>query len=411
VWPLGCVVTGALLLRLVPVWLNPLVPISDESSYLLAVHHPSLGVAWPFTLECRPPGYPLFLRSLALLGLGRRDYLVVQALLSALTLVPLFVFGRRWIGERAALAAAVLLAVYPPFILYSSLFMSETLFVFLLVTAIALIARPDAGRAGHLGGGLVLAGALLVRSAIKLFVPITLLWVLACPWWPRRERFVRVGLLVLGLTVPFGLWTVRNAVVHGELITADCQTMFNIWQGNARPQLQFYDVARLYYGHSESPSAREAFAREKIIEAIRPAPIAWAIRKTIEQVPRLLGPRHETRSFWTVGRLYTVPDWFISAVTGFESAAWLFMAVAGLAGLVLAAPDPRRTLVLLLGGTTVVTGIVAFALARHRFPMVPFLALGAGLLLFREPPAWAPSPGRRLAAATAVAALCVAILG
>jgi 4-amino-4-deoxy-L-arabinose transferase-like glycosyltransferase len=304
----------------------------------------------------------------------------------------------------------VLLAVYPPFLVYSSLFMSETLFVFLLVTALALIARPEAGRAGLLGGGLVLASALLVRSAIKLFVPITFVWVLCCPWWPRRERLVRVGLLALGLGVPFGLWTVRNAVVHGELIAADCQTMFNIWLGNARPQLQFYEVAQVYYGHSSSPSAREAFARHKVLEAIRPAPITWAVRKTVEQVPRLLGPRHDTRSFWSVGRLLPVPPWFVSAVSAFESAVWLFIAVAGLAGLVLAAPDPPRTLVLLLGAATVVTGIVAFALARHRFPMVPFLALGAGLLLGREPPAWAPSPGRGLAAATAVAVLCAAVL-
>jgi 4-amino-4-deoxy-L-arabinose transferase-like glycosyltransferase len=408
--PLGYVVAGALALRLVAVSAVPLSPISDESSYLLAALHPSLGVAWPPSLECRPPGYPLFLRALALVGLGWRDYLVVQAILSALTLVPLFVFGRRWVGERAALAAAVLLAVYPPFLVYSSLFMSETLFVFLLVTALALIARPEAGRAGLLGGGLVLASALLVRSAIKLFVPITFVWVLCCPWWPRRERLVRVGLLALGLGVPFGLWTVRNAVVHGELIAADCQTMFNIWQGNARPQLQFYEVAQVYYGHSSSPSAREAFARHKVLEAIRPAPITWAVRKTVEQVPRLLGPRHDTRSFWSVGRLLPVPPWFVSAVSAFESAVWLFIAVAGLAGLVLAAPDPRRTLVLLLGAATVVTGIVAFALARHRFPMVPFLALGAGLLLGREPPAWAPSPGRGLAAATAVAVLCAAVL-
>jgi len=410
---IGILVVCALILRLAAVWAVTPAPvsISDEIGYLLACNHDTLTAVWPQGLECRPPGYPLFLRGLTLAGIGLRGYLVVQAFLSALTLVPLFVFGRRWVGERAALAACALIAIYPPFVLYSILFMSETLFVLLLVTALALIARPDASRAGHLSGGLALAGAVLVRSAVQLFVPITALWLLLNPWWPRRERLVRSGLLLFGLGVPFALWTARNAVVYGEFIPADCQTMYNIWQGNRPPGMKFLDVARVYYSYSKSPSAREALAREEARAAILLAPFAWALRKTTEEIPALLGPKHDTASFFNIGRLGKVPRGVISTITALESALWLVIAIGGVVGLFLAAPDPRRTLVLLLGAATVATSIVAFALARHRFPLVPFLALGAGLVFSRERPPWAPTRGRCLAAAVVLAALCAVAIG
>jgi len=409
---LAILVGCALVLRLAAVWAVTPRPVSDEIAYLHACgEQGALGAVWPQSLECRPPGYPLFLRGLALAGVGRRGYLVIQAFLSALTLVPLFVFGRRWVGERAALAACALLAFYPPLVLYSILFMSETLFVLLLVTAFALIARPDAGHAAHAWGGLALASAVLVRSAIKLFVPIAVLWFLLNPWWPRRERLVRTGLLLAGLALPFALWTVRNAAVYGEFIPADCQTMYNIWQGNPPPGMRYFGVADAYYSHSKSPSAREALAREKVLEAVLAAPVSWAVRKVKEETPALLGLTHDTALFFNIRRLGRAPRWVVSTIIGLESAIWLVIAVGGLVGLLLAQPDPRRTLVLLLGAATVVTSIVAFSLPRHRFPVVPFFALGAGLLLVRERPPWAPTRGRCVAAAVVLVALGVVVIG
>jgi 4-amino-4-deoxy-L-arabinose transferase-like glycosyltransferase len=417
-WRLGVLVLVALALRLAVVLSagppNPAAGLGrggfvfDEMGYLFGRKHAKLDTVWPYNLECRPPGYPLFLRALTLAGVDVPGALVVQALLSALVLVPLFVLGRGWVGERAALAACALVALYPPFVIYATVFMSETLFVFLLVTAFALLARPNASRGAMLGAGLTLAAATLTRSVIKLFVPLAVVWLLLSPWWGRGERLVRVGLLVLGLATPFALWTARNAAVYGEFIPADCQSMYNLWLGNRSAGMRFMDVALAYYPYSKSPSVREAFAREQALATIHPAPTAWAIRKLTTQLPQLVGPRHDTRQYFARQRLGYQPAWFKSAVLTFEGALWLVVATGGIAGLTLAAADPRRTLVLLLSVTVVATHLISFALARHRFPLVPFLALGAGFVLYREPPVWAPSRGRVLAAVIAVAVLLVA---
>lgn len=393
---LVAIVAGAFALRLsalLAVGVQP--PMGDEVCYRFACKWGQLAIKWPFCLECRPPGYPLFLRLLTWLGveLGPLTHeqalwgsLFVQTLVSALTLVPLWVFGRRWVGERATLVACALVALYPPLVLHAILFMSETLYVFLFLAAVALVARPEAGRAGHFAGGLALAAAILVRSAGKAFIPLTVLWLLVTPWWERRERMVRAGLLLAGLALPFGFWTVRNALVYGELITADCQTMFNLWQGNPPPGMKFMAVAKVYYAHSDSPTEREAYARERALERITAAPFSWAVRKVREQLPRGFGLRHDSMGYFVTGRLGEVPPWFKETVRRIETWMWVLIAVPGLLGLALVGSDPRRTLIVLLGLASIATHVIAFAVPRHRLPLVPFLALGAGWLCFRDRP-------------------------
>lgn len=379
--------SAALALRVAVVWLVGVHrPVSDEICYRHAIKWGQLGIIWPFCLECRPPGYGLFLHWLTLARLDLFAILIAQAVVSALTLVPLWILGRRWVGERATLVACWLVALYPPLVVYAALFMSETLYVFLFVAALALLARPGAGRAAHAAAGFTLAAAILVRSAGKIFIPIALLWLLLVPWWSRRERAVRAGLMALGLIVPFAFWTARNAVVHGEFIPADCQTMYNLWQGNAPPGMGFMDVAKEYYGHSRSPSEREAYARERALEAIRPAPVQWLLRKIRQQMPRAFGWRHDTTGYFVLGRLGPAPPWLPIAVRWVESSLWVVIGVAGLVGIVLMGSDPRRTLIVLIGLASIATHVIAFGVPRHRFPLVPLLALGVGWLLFRERP-------------------------
>lgn len=381
------VLSTALALRVAAVWMVGVrPPISDEICYRYAIKWARLGIVWPFCLECRPPGYGLFLHWLSLAGLDLFGLLLVQAVLAGLVLVPLWIFGRGWVGERATLVACWLVALYPPFILYAVLFMSETLYLFLLLAAFALLARPDAGRAGHFAAGLVLAASILVRSAGKIFVPFALAWLLLVSWWPRRERLVRVALVVIGLALPFGCWTARNLDVHGEFIWADCQSWYNFWQGNPPPGMSFMDVAREYYGHSRSPSEREAYARERALEAVRPAPGRWLLHKAATQLPRAFGWRHDSYGWFLKGRLGAVPDWLPGVVRAVEGWMWVVLGVGGVVGLLLMGPDPRRSLVLLFGVATIATHVLAFGVPRHRFPLVPFLALGVGWLCVRERP-------------------------
>ena len=90
-----------------------------------------------------------------------------NVLLSAVTLGLIFLVARRLAGERAGLVAAALAAAYPVFIAFSHYLLSETLYVFLLLAALATLlsggSRPTAVRAG--AAGLLFGTCALTREA------------------------------------------------------------------------------------------------------------------------------------------------------------------------------------------------------------------------------------------------------
>jgi 4-amino-4-deoxy-L-arabinose transferase-like glycosyltransferase len=409
---LAWIVTGlvlvALLVRLAVVFaIGTPHLLYDELAYRWGADAGRPWTHWPPFVECRPPGYLLFLYGLGRFGTDARWLLSAQALVSALALVPLVALGRSWVGWRAALVAALVIALSPVHVGYAALFMSEALYVTLLLAALALLFRRDAPRWVTLTAGLTFAAACLVRGVPTPFIAVVLLWAVAGGWWEPREGLRRAGAFALGVALVLGPWTARNAVVFGEFIPTDCQTMYNLWQGNNPVQGWNLGLARRYARHSTSPQAREAFAREKVLAYVLEDPAGWAWNKITVQVPRLLvGMDGVHRNLLRHHRFGVLSERTEAGLAAASTAAWLVVGAAGIAGLVLLPGDPRRTLVLLFGAFVVCVHVIGFAHARHRLPLEPLLALGVGVLLVRPAAAWQPTPGRIV-----VAAVLAAIVG
>jgi hypothetical protein len=194
----GVLLVG-LLLRLGLVWaVGPAHdPVDDEWAYRSAEKTAHLlSVWWPKTLECRAPGYPLFLRALSVLGVSEGGMLVLQALLGTVTLALAMLLAWRWIGPAAVAVVGTILAVHPTLLMYTVLFMSETLFLFHLLAFFVLFTWPGARRRTTAAAGLFLGLAVLTRSTILPFVGLLLPWMLASSYWPRSERLARVLSLV-----------------------------------------------------------------------------------------------------------------------------------------------------------------------------------------------------------------------
>jgi 4-amino-4-deoxy-L-arabinose transferase-like glycosyltransferase len=221
----------------------------------------------------RSPGYPAFL-ALAL-WLDGRDPLPLaygaQALLSAL-LVPLtFGLGVRFLPRRGALAAALLVALSPHLVTLSGYLLTEVLFAFLLLAALAALARALAR--GSLGGaavaGALFGGAALVNETALLVPPL-----LAAAAWATRERQeggpggsreARALLLVLGIFALFpAAWSLRNAVSlpPGALSGSD-RARSTLLHGTY-PDFVHRDPRFRYYAYREDPLApemRKSFAQ------------------------------------------------------------------------------------------------------------------------------------------------------
>lgn len=173
----------------------------------------------------RPPLYTLFLIIVfAVVGSERWKVFTAQALLQTLVCYLVYRLGKRFTNsESAAKLAALLFALYPQSMLYSSMYMTETLFSFLIIVSVwfylDVSETHSASRSMLLG--VVLGLAALTRPvALLLFVPIVLLYFLRAKRSADNLRWVsrNVILIILFTGAAISPWTVRNYAVTGKFI-------------------------------------------------------------------------------------------------------------------------------------------------------------------------------------------------
>jgi 4-amino-4-deoxy-L-arabinose transferase-like glycosyltransferase len=181
----------------------------------------------------RAPGYPAFL---ALVGGGGAPspsvpvpVQVAQSLVGALGVLMVGLVAHRLAGRRGAVLAAAGAAVYPPLVWISGYALSEAIFwpIGLLTAWLFDRALDHPRRTGvALTCGLALGIGTLVRPALVLFLPLAGLVLLA----GRRPR--TLVLMVVGVLVVVGPWTMRNYRHHGRLVFVASEGGVTFWTGN-----------------------------------------------------------------------------------------------------------------------------------------------------------------------------------
>jgi len=233
------------------------------------------------------PLYPLFL-----VLIGWDNVLYAQALLSAATVVLVYGLAREVFTERApARWAALLMAVEPLTIFYANQRMSETLFIFLVCSALLLLYRQRI-----LLGSIALVLSLLVRPSLDLVAPLLIVCfsfvfekrprptavarrlgiyalvylVLLAPWWlhnyAKYDRFVRLN---LGFGIVLRMEHNPIFVEHG------------FWQQLGFVNGEFAEVT--------DPVARDAKRAEAAIAFIKEDPVRY-LELTIRRFGRFWSP-------------------------------------------------------------------------------------------------------------------------
>ena len=180
------------------------------------------------------PLYP-YLLAAAYTVLGHRLALVylLQILLAVAGCWALYRAGREMADERTGLGAALLAAVYGPFLFYDAQLLKESLAVtavsFLLWALAAARSRP--GVKTWIGAGALLGVLALLRENALLLVP----FLLPLAWrredrWPGLAR--RGGALVAGLVLALLPVALRNGAVGGDFLPTTSQGGVNFYIGN-----------------------------------------------------------------------------------------------------------------------------------------------------------------------------------
>lgn len=337
----------------------------------------------------RAPGYPLLVAGLQ--AAIRDDLLllrIAQALLMAGLPGLVWLLGRELGAPRAALLAAGAAAVWPHFVYFSPLVLTEMPLALLLVAATwALLAARNKGSAGlALGGGLLLGIATLTHFSLAFYLAALLpVWLLARP---APDRPWRLWLLALaGWTLALAPWTARNARVLGAFVPFSTHAGEHLWEvlgpeatgGPMVDSIRHWPEGLRELGEVERQRLLVARTREHVLahpgQALALAPKKLA--RLWSPLPN--DPGHRRPALVALSLASAVPAFLLAAV--------------GLARAVRARRVPLWPLLLPLVYVSAVHATISMGSVRYRIPFEPFLLLLAGLAL--EPRAPSASEAQR----------------
>jgi len=375
--------------------------IIDEREYFGAAHMLAEGRGFSFfdtALWVRPPLYVMMLAGVVrLAGTSYLPVLLLQALLSAATLLPLGWLAWRVGGRGSARWAVGLGSLFLPFTLFAGLLLSETLFTLLLaLTLVALVRAREVLPSGlrKCALWLVLSGVLLGLSALTRatalgFVPLAALWLsfgrkdAAIPVIPTRIRILAASLMLLACVVTLIPWTVRNYVAYGKFVAIDTTGGYNLWLASVGVR----DEERLQADYRAIPNQadRQSYAYGRAWENISADPMGFIGKGLKESLdlwkPQFASEERQVRAY-TLGR---VPAWHLFSLLLFDDFLYVMILCLSVMGLTLAPPHPLKWLTGLWLLLWVLISFIFFAVTRFRLPimaaLIPWAGVGVNILI------------------------------
>ncbi|HET6315716.1 MAG TPA: glycosyltransferase family 39 protein, partial [Chloroflexota bacterium] len=171
---------------------------------------------------------------------------LLQALVSALSIVLVYRIGRRLFGELAGLAAALLAAGYAYLIFFNAALMTQTFYIVCLLAALdlALQLAEQPRRRDWLLLGATLGLGVLFRQTLLLFAPLLYLWIGWRVGFPRGRAQLRWRDLLLSLAVLaacIAQWTLRNALVYQDFLLLNSNGGYFLYSANHPQQGTNFD--------------------------------------------------------------------------------------------------------------------------------------------------------------------------
>src|SRR3954469_5470583 len=421
---LGAILTLALALRLAHWWAVRHQPFfawlaMDSQEYDRWAREIAAGDWLGSQVFFQAPLYPYFLALLyALFGRSLDAVYLAQIVFAVAGCWALYRAGRQMAGETAGLGAALLAALYGPFLFYDVQLLKESPAVavtsFLLWALAAARARPRIVR--WLGSGVLLGILALLRENALLLVPFLLPMA-----WTREGKtpafLRRSGALVAGLVLVLLPIAIRNEIVGGSFLPTTSQGGVNFYIGNNAqadgtyqpivpgkqiPALERREPPRL----AEQALGRRLTAGE-VSRYWLSRSLDW-VRREPGAFVRLQG--RKLGMFWS---WYEWPDAVdyspvkplspVLRLPLLEFGGAVLLAIAGLA-LARRRLAPFAPVLLFILGWTLST-IVFFLFSRYRLPVVPALLVLGGVAL-----AGVAEGNRRLAAGLAAIVLTAFVL-
>jgi 4-amino-4-deoxy-L-arabinose transferase-like glycosyltransferase len=406
--------------------------IVDEQQYSQIARNIVAGNGFasaPGTLtSIRPPLYPGVLATVWLASGSEnlQAVRVVQILMALLATALVYALGARVYGAPAGRWAAAIYWLYPSFIFFNFLVLTETLFTLLLVAFVLLAVVLVQGARTPIAAacGLSLGLAALTRS-ILWPVPLVLCPLLFVLIRGSRSRRLGLALLVFaGYAAVVAPWAIRNSRLQGVLTIVDTMGGMNLRMGNYEftPDDRMWDAVSLTGEKSwirglssdrpdlpMTEGRKEKWAQRKALEYMREHP-GVTLRRSVIKFADFWGIEREFIAGLQNG-FYAPPQWFQIAGSAAIVLAYVLVVITGTAGIWLAAPEDRRMQIVLLLPVVVIMGAhsIVFGHSRYHLPLIPIFAIYSAAVLERRAVAIRSSPRPVLLGATVSITILLAV--
>jgi 4-amino-4-deoxy-L-arabinose transferase-like glycosyltransferase len=294
-------------------------------------------------------------------------------------------------GIRAGNIAGWVTAVYPGLVIYTSLAMSENLFIPLFVVALWLLIRGGQYRGAEcLCAGVLIGLGTLTRSVLVAFPLVAALWL--------QQTNGRKNALwcILGTLLIIAPWAMRNAGYHRRFVLIDTFSGYNFLVGN-NPRA----TGRQYLPVTDAPAQPPGAALKDDADVA-----AEGYREGMKFIARnpacfiVLGARKtgylydlEIRELaWGYSKNYfgAVPLGVLIPAAIIVAASFPLLCLCALCGLLLRCPpagDARNGwgLLLLVIAYFTAAHFITFGESRFHLPLVPLFAILAGRLAWPAP--------------------------
>ena len=350
---------------------------SDSHSYVTIADNllSGNGFLWGDQRVGRAPLYPLLVAAMRFTLFGR-EFLalyLVQAVLSALTVLIFAAAAGRLLGPLAANVTALLLAFDPFLVFHAGAVLSETLFIFFLAAFFyAAVRAVDEPRAAFgLLAGAAAGAAALARPSILHFVPVAAVGLVLLARPRARAALVAAAMLAAAFLVLLP-WAARNERVAGRWIWTTLGVGASLYDGLG-PQADGSSNMDFFHAMPELSTMgeveRDDYLRDKALAEARRDP-ARVARLAAVKAGRFWSPVPMSEQFGggayaAVSALAVLPVYVLALVAAFSGAL------------------SRRNLFILLSAPVYFTLLhMAFVgSARYRTPVMPFVAMMAAAVV------------------------------
>ena len=321
---------------------------------------------------------------------------LLQAGVDTFSVYLIYRIGSELAAPRAGLLAAAAYAICGTAIFYSGLLLKTTWVAsFCLLWVFLLLRGERRGVWLWLGIGAFVSLCVLLRSPLLLLAPASIAWIAWRDWQEKNRMAPKLVAFGVGLVLVMSLSALRQQAITGQWQWLPANGGINLYQvynpqyaatGRVMPdfvlslnprEMQFYFIkeAERRTGRPMSLSDTNAFFSDAALGHMRENPAAVVRHLTGNLVSFFGGYEPPINRSYYVDRLY-------SSILRLPLAGYSLLLALGGIGLVVAVRRDARSLVLWIPiSVALITYTVFFDFSRFRFPAVPMLAVGAGILL------------------------------